>query len=168
LLVDLAFTTRDELLEDAIDIDDEPKLPTNLSKIKIIPLKRKKPEPTIPFDTTKPFFNPLSEPNLELLDIAISLRLKRLKKMDEQVLIFPSDVDSEIREMERLFSESLRLLGDQVKSKIQGRGMAAVRTLIDIAESSSAPRLTFYNHEKELERLAALDAERKKLSRSAC
>jgi hypothetical protein len=131
-------------------------------------LKRKKPEPTSPFDPTKPFFNPLSEPNLELLDIASSLRLKRLKKMDEQVLIFPSDVDSEIREMERLFSESLRLLGDQVKSKIQGRGMAAVRTLIDIAESSSAPRLTFYNHEKELERLAALDAERKKLSRSAC
>ncbi|KAK2389565.1 hypothetical protein QL285_063147 [Trifolium repens] len=168
LLVDLAFTTQDKILKDAIDIDDEPRLPPNLSKIKIIPLKRKKPEPTIPFDPTKPFFNPLSEPNLELLDIAISLRLKRFKKMDEEVLIFPSDVDSEIREMEHLFSQSLRILGDHVKSKIQGRGIAAVRDLMDIAESSRAPRLTFYNHEEELERLAALDAELKKLSRSAC
>jgi hypothetical protein len=45
-----------------------------------------------------------------------------------------------------------------VKSKVKGRGMAAVRQLMDIAESSSAPRLTLYNHEKELERLAALSA----------
>jgi hypothetical protein len=97
-LVDLVFTAEAEILKEAIDIEDEPRLPPNLSRIKIIPLKRKKPEPTIPFDSTKPFFNPLSEPNLELLDIAISLRLKRLKKMDEQVMIFPSDVDYEIRE----------------------------------------------------------------------
>ncbi|KAK2443309.1 hypothetical protein QL285_014423 [Trifolium repens] len=46
--------------------------------------------------------------------------------------------------------------------------MAAVRTLMDIAETSRAPRLTFYIHEKELERLAALDAKLKKLSKSAC
>jgi hypothetical protein len=70
--------------------------------------------------------------------------------------------------MEYLFSQSLRILGNHLKSKIQGRGMTAVRDLFDIAERSSAPRLTFYNHEKELERLATLDAEFKKLSRNAC
>ncbi|WJX51819.1 hypothetical protein P8452_37984 [Trifolium repens] len=70
--------------------------------------------------------------------------------------------------MEYLFSQSLRILGNHLKSKIQGRGMTAVRDLFDIAERSRAPRLTFYNHEKELERLATLDAEFKKLSRNAC
>ncbi|WJX57619.1 hypothetical protein P8452_43159 [Trifolium repens] len=39
---------------------------------------------------------------------------------------------------------------------------------MDIAESSHVPRLTAYNHEEELARLAALDAEIKKLARSAC
>ncbi|KAK2389593.1 hypothetical protein QL285_063172 [Trifolium repens] len=88
--------------------------------------------------------------------------------MDEEVLVFPSDVDSEIRDMEYLFSESLRILGNHLKSKIQGRGMTAVMDLFDIADRSRAPRLTFYNHEEELERLATLDVEFKKLSRYAC
>ncbi|KAK2443219.1 hypothetical protein QL285_014342 [Trifolium repens] len=87
--------------------------------------------------------------------------------MDEETLIFPSDVDAEIREMEHLFSQSLRALGDHVKSKIEGKGMAAVSVIMDTAERSHAPRLTFYNHEEELARLAALDAEIKKLARSA-
>jgi hypothetical protein len=88
--------------------------------------------------------------------------------MDEETLIFPSDVDAEIREMEYLFSQSLRTLGDHVKSKIKGKGMTAVSVIMDTAERSHAPRLTFYNHEEELARLAALDAEIKKLARSAC
>ncbi|KAK2395287.1 hypothetical protein QL285_057032 [Trifolium repens] len=88
--------------------------------------------------------------------------------MDEEVLVFPSDIDAEIREMEYLFSQSLRILGNHLKSKIQDRGMNAVRELMGIAERSCAPRLTFYNHEKELQRLRALDAEYKRLSRFAC
>ncbi|KAK2416178.1 hypothetical protein QL285_038597 [Trifolium repens] len=168
LPVEFALPIQERLMKDAIDIDDEPKLTPDLSRIKITPLKRKKPEPTIPFDPTKPFFNPSSEPNVEQLGSAISLRLKRFKTMDEEVLVFPSDVDSEIREMEYLFSQSLRIMGNHLKSKIQGRGMAVVRDLMNIAERSRALRLTFYNHEEELERLAALNAEFKKLSRNAC
>ncbi|KAK2374568.1 hypothetical protein QL285_075521 [Trifolium repens] len=168
LPVDFALPILEDFLKKQINIDDEPNLPTDLSKIKIIPLKRKKPEPTIPFDPTKPFCNSSSEPNIEQLGSAISLRLKRFKTIDEEVLVFPSDVDAEIREMEYLFSQSLRILGNHLKSKIQGRGMTVVTDLFDIAERSRAPRLTFYNHEKELERLATLDAEFKKLSRNAC
>ncbi|KAK2354089.1 hypothetical protein QL285_091648 [Trifolium repens] len=168
LPVDFALPIFEDYLKKQINIDDEPELPPNLSKIKIIPLKRKKPEPNIPFDPTKPFFNPLSEPNVELLGTAISISLKRFKKMDEEVLIFPSDIDAEIREMEYLFSQSLRILGNHLKSKIQDRGMTAVRELMDIAERSCAPRLTFYNHENELQRLEALDAENKRLLRIAC
>ncbi|KAK2352381.1 hypothetical protein QL285_096375 [Trifolium repens] len=162
-------------MKEAINIDEEPislSLSQNqtfdLSKIKIIPLKRKKPEPTIPFDPTKPFFNPISEPNVELLDIAISFNLKRFKRMDEEVLIFPSDIDAKIREMEYLFSQSLKILGNHMKTKIQDRGMTAVRELMGIVERSCAPRLTFYNHEEELQRLQALDAENKRLLRIAC
>ncbi|WJX45866.1 hypothetical protein P8452_32715 [Trifolium repens] len=173
LPVDFALPIQERLMKEAIDIDDEPmslsqNLDIDISKIKITPLKRKRPEPTIPFDQTKPFFNPSSEPNIEQLGSAISLRLKRFKAMDEETLVFPLDVDAEIREMEYLFSQSLRVLGDHVKSKIKGRGMAVVREVMDIAESSHAPRLTLYNHEEELERLAALDAELKELARSTC
>jgi hypothetical protein len=110
----------------------------------------------IPFDPTKPFFNPLSQPNLELLDIAISLSLKRLTYMTEEVLIFPSDVDAEIRDLERKFSEALKLLGNHVKENIKGRGMDTVRRLFEIVETCQAPRLTFYNHVEEQNRLKLL------------
>ncbi|KAK2450833.1 hypothetical protein QL285_009929 [Trifolium repens] len=108
LPVDFALPIQERLMKEAIDIDDEPislsqNLDIDISKIKITPLKRKRPEPSIPFDPSKPFFNPSSEPNVEQLGSAISLRLKRFKAMDEEVMIFPSDVDAEIREMEYLF-----------------------------------------------------------------
>jgi hypothetical protein len=130
-LAEFIFKAEEQILKDAIEIDDEP---PNLSRIKIINLKRKKPEPTIPFDPSKPFFNSASEPNLELLNNAISLRLKRFKQMDEEALVFPSDIDAEIRKMEYLFGQSLRILGTHLKSKIQGRGMTTVRSLFDIAD----------------------------------
>ncbi|KAK2368261.1 hypothetical protein QL285_081468 [Trifolium repens] len=142
-----------QMFKDSINLDDDI-IPPNISKIKIIDLKKKKPEPTIPFDPTKPFFNPANEPNLELLNIAISLRLKRLKQMEEEVLVFPSDVDAEVREMEYLFSQSLKILSTHLKNKVQGRGMTTVRRLFDIMESSRAPRLTFYNHVDEQIRLS--------------
>jgi hypothetical protein len=47
-------------------------------------MKRKKPEPTIPFNRAQPFFNPASEPNLELLNVAIGISLKRLKNVKEE------------------------------------------------------------------------------------
>jgi hypothetical protein len=168
LPVDFALPILEDYFKKQINIDDEPEIPPDLSKIKIISLKRKKPEPTIPFDPTKPFFNSQSEPNVELLGSAISLRLKRLKTMDEEVLVFPSDIDAEIREMEYLFSQSLRILGNHLKSKIQDRGMTAVKELMSITERSCAPRLTFYNHEEELQRLKPLAAEYKRLSGFAC
>jgi hypothetical protein len=46
-LAEFIFKAEEQILKDAIEIDDEP---PNLSKIQIINLKRKKPEPTIPFD----------------------------------------------------------------------------------------------------------------------
>ncbi|KAK2356795.1 hypothetical protein QL285_094119 [Trifolium repens] len=142
-----------QMFKDSINLDDDI-IPPNLSKIKIIDLKKKKPEPTIPFDPTKPFFNPANEPNLELLNIAISLRLKRFKQMEEEVLVFPSDFDAEVRKMEYLFSQSLKILSTHLKNKVQGRGMTTIRSLFDIVERSRAPRLTFYNHVEEQIRLS--------------
>ncbi|WJX13325.1 NADH:ubiquinone reductase (H(+)-translocating) [Trifolium repens] len=151
------FKAEEQILKDAINIDDDIITP-NLSKIKIINLKRKKPEPAIPFDPFKPFFNSDSEPNLELLNNAIGLRLKRFKQMDEEVLIFPSDFDAEVREMEYLFSQSLKILSTHLKNKTQGRGMNTIRNLFEIAERSRAPRITFYNHVEEQNRLRILTA----------
>jgi hypothetical protein len=63
LPADFALPILGRLMKEAIDIDDEP-IPLHLSpeqtidisKIKIIPLKRKRPEPTIPFNNNQPFF----------------------------------------------------------------------------------------------------------------
>ncbi|KAK2450665.1 hypothetical protein QL285_009777 [Trifolium repens] len=78
--------------------------------------------------------------------------------MDEEVLVFPSDIDAEVREMKYLFSQSLEILSTHLKNKIKGRGMAAMRSLFDVVERSRAPRLTFYNHVEEQKRLNLLTA----------
>jgi hypothetical protein len=78
--------------------------------------------------------------------------------MEKETLVFPSDVDAEIRDMESKFSETLRLLGNHVKERIKGKGMDAISHIMASANYSQAPRLTFYNHEAELKRLELLAA----------
>ncbi|KAK2428868.1 hypothetical protein QL285_027353 [Trifolium repens] len=163
LPVDFALPIQERLMKEAINIDDKP-IPLSLSpehsidlrKIKITPLKRKRPEPTIPFNKSQPFFNPISEPNLELINIAISISLKRLKCMEKETLIFPSNVDAEIRDLEGKFSETLKLLGDHVKERIKGKGMDAISHIMDSSNHSHAPRLTFFNYEEECQRLESI------------
>ncbi|KAK2428851.1 hypothetical protein QL285_027336 [Trifolium repens] len=147
-----------QIFKDSINLDDDI-IPPNLSKIKIIELKRKKPEPTIPFDPSLPFFN--SEPNLELLNNAIGIRLKRFKQREEEALIFPSDIDADVRELEYLFGKSLRILSTHLKDKIKGRGANTVRELFEIVEKLNALRLTSYNHVKEQARIAAEEEEKR-------
>ncbi|KAK2369279.1 hypothetical protein QL285_082425 [Trifolium repens] len=149
-----------QIFKDSINLDDDI-IPPNLSKIKIIELKRKKPEPTIPFDPSLPFFNSDSEPNLELLNNAIGIRLKRFKQREEEALIFPSDIDADVRELEYLFGKSLRILSTHLKDKIKGRGANTVRELFEIVEKLNAPRLTSYNHVKEQARIAAEEKEKR-------
>ncbi|KAK2374113.1 hypothetical protein QL285_075095 [Trifolium repens] len=168
---DFALPILEDLLKAEINVDDD--LITTLKdpfdeirKIKIIPLKRKRPEPTIPFNKNQPFFNHNSEPNLELLDNAISISLKKFKSMEEEVLIFPSDVDAKIRELEQKFSQSLRLLGGYVKRKIEGRGMEVLSQIMSAVDRSHALRLTFFNHEEECQRLAFLAAVNESIRRS--
>ncbi|KAK2423856.1 hypothetical protein QL285_034278 [Trifolium repens] len=154
-----------QIFKDSINLDDDI-IPPNLSKIKIIELKRKKPEPTIPFDPSLPFFNSDSEPNLELLNNAIGIRLKRFKQREEEALIFPSDMDADVRELEYLFGKSLRILSTHLKDKIKGRGANTVQDLFEIVEKLNAPRLTSFNHEEECQRLAFLAAVNESITRS--
>jgi hypothetical protein len=137
------------MLKQGINVDDDI-IHVDISKFKIFELKRKQPEPHIPFNQNQPFVNPLSEPNLELLNIAINISLKRFKSREEEELIFPSDVDAEILNLEGKFSESLRLLGDYVKNKIKGRGVSTVRRVCEAADRSNMLRITTFNHEEEL------------------
>jgi hypothetical protein len=151
------------ILKAAIDIDDEI-IPPNLNKIKVIQRKRPAQQPTIPFDPTKPFFNPISEPNLELIDIAISISLKKFKQIEEEALVFPSDVDAEVRELTFKFDQTLEILSSDIKRKIQGRGMAVVVEIFSKAENTEVPRLTNYNHEEKLLELKALEEANRKTS----
>jgi hypothetical protein len=134
----------ENIMRQSVDINNSLEPPplypkVDIRKIIIKPLKRKRLEPKIPFNRTQPFFNPIFEPNLELLTIAIDISLKRFKRMEEEALIFDSDVDAEARNLENKFAEALKLLGGFVKSKIKGRGMEVLRTVMEKAEHSSAP-----------------------------
>ncbi|KAK2450789.1 hypothetical protein QL285_009889 [Trifolium repens] len=67
LPADFALPIQERIMKEAIDIDDEPrtlslssKQTVDISKIKIIPLKRKRSQPTIPFNRNHPFLNPIS------------------------------------------------------------------------------------------------------------
>ncbi|KAK2399660.1 hypothetical protein QL285_049452 [Trifolium repens] len=169
LPIDFALPILEDLLKAEINVDDD--IITidpfdKIKRIKIIPLKRKRPEPTIPFNRKQPFFNYNSEPNLELLESAINISLRNFKSMEEEVLIFPSDIDAKIRELEEKFSQSLRLLGGYVKRRIEGRGMETLSQIMNAAERSHALRLTFFNHEEECQRLAFLAAVDESMRRS--
>ncbi|KAK2429828.1 hypothetical protein QL285_028231 [Trifolium repens] len=169
LPIDFALPILEDLLKAEINVDDD--IITidpfdKIKRIKIIPLKRKRPEPTIPFNRNQPFFNYNSEPNLELLDSAINISLRNFKSMEEEVLIFPSDIDAKIRELEEKFSQSLRLLGGYVKRRIEGRGMEALSQIMNAAERSHALRLTFFNHEEECQRITFLAAVNESITRS--
>ncbi|KAK2374741.1 hypothetical protein QL285_075682 [Trifolium repens] len=169
LPIDFALPILEDLLKAEINVDDD--IITidpfdKIKRIKIIPLKRKRPEPTIPFNRNQPFFNYNSEPNLELLESAINISLRNFKSMEEEVLIFPSDIDAKIRELEEKFSQSLRLLGGYVKRRIEGRGMEALSQIMNAAERSHALRLTFFNHVEECQRLAFLAAVDESMRRS--
>ncbi|KAK2354156.1 hypothetical protein QL285_091707 [Trifolium repens] len=169
LPIDFALPILEDLLKAEINVDDDIISIDPFDKIiriKIIPLKRKRPEPTIPFNRNQPFFNYNSEPNLELLESAINISLRNFKSMEEEVLIFPSDIDAKIRELEEKFSQSLRLLGGYVKRRIEGRGMEALSQIMNAAERSHALRLTFFNHEEECQRLAFLAAVNESMKRS--
>ncbi|KAK2410595.1 hypothetical protein QL285_045952 [Trifolium repens] len=169
LPIDFALPILEDLLKAEINVDDD--IITidpfdKIKRIKIIPLKRKRPEPTIPFNRNQPFFNYNSEPNLELLESAINISLRNFKSMEEEVLIFPSDIDAKVRELKEKFSQSLRLLGGYVKRRIEGRGMEALSQIMSAAERSHALRLTFFNHEEECQRLAFLAAVDESMRRS--
>ncbi|KAK2373257.1 hypothetical protein QL285_074305 [Trifolium repens] len=169
LPTDFALPILEDLLKAEINVDDD--IITidpfdKIKRIKIIPLKRKRPEPTIPFNRNQPFFNYNSEPNLELLDSAINVSLRNFKSMEEEVLIFPSDVDAKIRELEEKSSQSLRLLGGYVKRRIEGRGMEVLSQIMSAADRSHALRLTFFNHEEECQRLAFLAVVNESIRRS--
>ncbi|KAK2437062.1 hypothetical protein QL285_021999 [Trifolium repens] len=169
LPIDFALPILEDLLKAEINVDDD--IITidpfdKIKRIKIIPLKRKRPEPIIPFNRNQSFFNYNSEPNLELLESAINISLRNFKSMEEEVLIFPSDIDAKIRELEEKFSQSLRLLGGYVKRRIEGRGMEALSQIMNAAERSHALRLTFFNHEEECQRLAFLAAVNESMKRS--
>ncbi|KAK2396437.1 hypothetical protein QL285_058091 [Trifolium repens] len=123
---DQMLALQETILMKSVDIDDSLEPPSlypkiDIRNIQIRPLKRKRPEPKISFNRTQPFFNLISEPNLELLNIAINISLKRFKIMEEEAFIFPSDVDAAARDLEDKFVEALRLLGNYVKNKINGR-----------------------------------------------
>ncbi|KAK2384749.1 hypothetical protein QL285_072058 [Trifolium repens] len=89
------------------------------------------------------------------------IRLKRFKQREEEALIFPSDIDADVRELEYLFGKSLRILSTHLKDKIKGRGANTVREMFEIVEKLNAPRLTSYNHVKEQARIAAEEEEKR-------
>jgi hypothetical protein len=94
----------------------------DIRNIKIIPLKRKKPEPKLPYREPYPTLNQNSEPNVELLSNAINISLKNFLRMEEEAFIFPSDIDAEIRALKARFGDALEVLGSYLKQKTREEG----------------------------------------------
>jgi hypothetical protein len=95
---DQALPLLENLTRHFIDIESSLEQPdSTLKKIKIKPLKLKKPSPklNLPYKEPYKFFNQNSEPITELLTSAIRISLKNFKSMEEDALIFSSDIDSE-------------------------------------------------------------------------
>jgi hypothetical protein len=65
---EIALPIYEDLLKQAINVNDDI-IPVDLNIIKIISLKRKQPEPRIPFDENHPFslFNPIFSINSNVL-----------------------------------------------------------------------------------------------------
>jgi hypothetical protein len=121
----------------------------DIRNIQIKPLKRKIPEPKLPYREPYPTLNQNSEPNVELLTSAINISLKSFLSMEEEAFIFPSDVDAEVRALKARFGDALEVLGNYLKNKTKGRGMEVLSQVMDYAEKSNPLRLTNYNHEED-------------------
>jgi hypothetical protein len=96
----LILSILETLTRISVDIDSPLELIPRfeLNKIQIKPLRRLKSSPKpIPLPYKKPyqFFNKNSEPILELLTNVFHISLKSLKSMEEDALIFPSDIAGE-------------------------------------------------------------------------
>jgi hypothetical protein len=121
-----------------------------LRKIQIKPLKLKKPspKPNLPYKEPYKFFNQLSEPIIELLTSAIHISLKNFKSMEEDALIFPSDIAAEGEALKAKFSDVVDALSGYLKEKTKGRCMAVVDNLMECAARVDPPRLTMISHEE--------------------
>jgi hypothetical protein len=148
---DLMLPIQESILMQSVDVDHSLEPPSlypkiDISNIKIICRKRKKPEPQLPYREPYPVLNQNSEPNVELLTSSINISLMSFLSMEEEAFAFPFDIDAEIRALKARFGDALELLGSYLKEKIKGRGVQILRQVMDFAEHSNAPRLTNYNH----------------------
>ncbi|WJX19248.1 hypothetical protein P8452_08961 [Trifolium repens] len=68
--------------------------------------------------------------------------------MEEDALIFPSDIDAKGEALKAKFSDAVDTLGGYLKEKTKGRGMAVVNILMECAARVDPPRLTMISHEE--------------------
>ncbi|MCH91429.1 hypothetical protein A2U01_0012356, partial [Trifolium medium] len=70
--------------------------------------------------------------------------------MENEFLIFPSDVDSEVEVLKAKFDDVVDKLNTLVKKRIDdGRGMKAMELMLELAKRADVKRLTLRNHEEE-------------------
>jgi hypothetical protein len=142
------------LTVNSVDIESSSDLSpvSALKKIQIKPLKRQrsspKPKPNLLYKKPYKFFNQNSEPIIELLTNAIHISLKNFKSMEENALIFPSDIDAEGEALKAKFSDVVDALGGYLKEKTKGRGMVVLANVMKYATRVDPPRPTMISHEE--------------------
>ncbi|MCH92355.1 hypothetical protein A2U01_0013293 [Trifolium medium] len=68
------------------------------------------------------FISTNSEPNLELLKDQISNSVRNLASMEEDFLVFPSDIDAEGEALKARFGDAVDKLCKVLKKKTAGKG----------------------------------------------
>ncbi|MCI22932.1 hypothetical protein A2U01_0044110, partial [Trifolium medium] len=139
------------MVDDTITID-EPKrnlppaiTPRVLRQIKIRTRTRpaKQPKPIY----SRPYYYLIdSEPDLELLQEQICNDFRNLSSMENDFLVFPSDVFAEAEALKAKFGHAVDRLVQIIQKKVEGRGMEAVKLMMESVERCKVMRLTLTPH----------------------
>jgi hypothetical protein len=146
IALDLILPIHETLSRSSIDIERPTELIPRyeLNKIQIRPLRRPKPsQKPLSLSYKKPYqFFTHSEPNIELLKNVFHDGLKSLIYMEEDALIFPSDITAEPNALKANVCDAIDSICVHLQEKTKGRGMTVLSDLMDIAENVNPPRIT--------------------------
>ncbi|MCH94930.1 hypothetical protein A2U01_0015901, partial [Trifolium medium] len=107
---------------------------------------KRKPKSLKPLYNKPYTFIQNSIPNPELLKNQIYNDFRSLSSMEDDLLVFPSDVSAEVEAIKAKFGDAIESYGKMIQKKIEGKGMEVVRTIMKSVEEADTKLLTMKPH----------------------
>ncbi|MCH95828.1 hypothetical protein A2U01_0016810, partial [Trifolium medium] len=119
--------------------------PRVLNKIQI--KSKTKPETKPKPIYSRPYYYLInSEPDIELIQEQICNDFRNLSAMENDFLIFPSDVSAEAEALKAKFADAVDKLSQIIKKNVENKGMEVVQMMMESVEHSQVKRLTLTSH----------------------